>query len=76
MYNTTVDDDSNGESVLEGNELNVSTAVTTKARPSSILRGKSPRRKKLHKSSEMPAGAVPKMMASKQLKKRRRKTEG
>ena len=68
VYDTTGDDDSNGESVLEGKELNVSAAAATKARPSSILRGKSPRRKKLYKSSEMLAGAVPKMMASKQLK--------
>ena len=68
MYDTTADDGSNGESVLEEKELNVSAAAATKSRPPSILKGKTPRRKKLYKSSEMPAGAVPKMMASKQLK--------
>ena len=69
VYNTTGDDNCNGESVLGGKELNVSAAAAaTKPRPSSILRGKSPRRKKLNKSSEMPASAVPKMTASKHLK--------
>ena len=66
---TTADDDSNGESVLEGSELNVNAAAAKKTRPS-ILKGKSSRRKKLYKSNEMPAGAVPKMMASKQLEVR------
>ena len=70
VYDTTGDDDSNGESVLEGKELNVSTAAATKARPPSILRGKSSRRKKLYKSSEMPEGGVPKMIVNKQLKVR------
>ena len=70
VYDTTDDDDSNGESVLEGKELNVNAAAATKSRPSSILkvRVRSPRRKKLYKSSEIPTGAPPKMMASKQLK--------
>ena len=69
MYDTIANDDSNGESVLEGSELNVNTAAAKKTRLS-ILKGKSSRRKKLYKSSEMPAGAFPKMMASKQLEVR------
>ena len=64
VYDTTADDDSNGESVLEGSELNVNAAAAKKTRPS-ILKGKIPRRKNIYKSSEMPAGAVPKMMVSK-----------
>ena len=62
---TTADDDSNGESVLKGSELNVNAAAARKARPTSILKQK--RKKKIFKTSEMPAGAVPKMMASKQM---------
>ena len=62
MFDTTADDDSNGESVLEGSDLNVNAAAAKKQHPS-ILK----RRKKILKSSEMPAGAVPKMMASKQM---------
>ena len=42
---TTAGDDSNGESVLEGSELNVNAAAATKARPSSILKQK--QRKKI-----------------------------
>ena len=45
VYDTTSDNDSNEESVLDGKELNVSAVAATKSRPSSILRGKSPRRK-------------------------------
>ena len=67
MYDTTANDDSNGESVLEGSELNVNAAAARKPRPTSILKGNR-RKKKIFKASEMPAGAVPKMMASKQLK--------
>ena len=71
MYDTTTaDDDSNGESVLKGSKLNVNVVAARKARPTSILKGKSSRKKKLYKSSEMPAGAVPKMMTSKQLEVR------
>ena len=55
---------------MEGSELNVNAAAAKKPRPTSILKGKSSRRKKLYKSSKMPAGAVPKMMASKQLEVR------
>ena len=62
MFDTTTDDDSNGESVLEGSDLNVNAVAAKKQRPS-ILK----RREKILKSSEMPAGAVPKMMASKQM---------
>ena len=62
MYDATGDDDSNGESVLEGQELNVSAETATKSRVPSILTGKT--RKKLYKSSKMPAGAVSKMMAN------------
>ena len=65
LFDTTADDDSNGESVLEESELNVNAAAAKKIRPS-ILKGK--RKKKIFKASEMPAGAVPKMMASKQPK--------
>ena len=69
VYNTNGDNDSNGESFLEGKALNVSAAAVKKTRPS-ILKGRSPRRKKLYKSSEMPEGAVPKMMANRQLELR------
>ena len=62
---TTADDDSNGESVLEGSELNVNAVAARKARPTSILKQK--RKKKIFKASEIPAGAVPKMTASKQM---------
>ena len=66
MYDTTiVSDDSNGKSVLEGSKLNVNAAAATKVRPTSILKQK--KRKKIFKAGEMPAGAVPKMMASKQM---------
>ena len=65
VYNTTSNDDSNGESVLEGKEMNVSAAAAMKARSSSILKQK--RRKKIFKASEMLADAVPKIMASKQM---------
>ena len=61
---TTANDDSNEESVLEGSDLNVNAAAAKKPRPTSILRN---RKKKILKSNEMPAGAVSKMMASKQL---------
>ena len=39
-YTTTADDDSNGESVLEGSELNVNVAAARKPKPTSILKGK------------------------------------
>ena len=64
MFDTT-DDDSNGESVLEGSELNVNTAAVSRRPKKSILKGKG---KKLFKSSEMPTGAVAKMMASEQVR--------
>ena len=67
MYDTAADDDSNGDSVLEGSELNVNAAAARKPRPMSILKGNR-RKKKIFKASEKPACAVPKMMASKQLK--------
>ena len=63
MFDTTAYD-SNGESVVEGSDLNVNAAAAKKQRPS-ILRN---RKKKILKASEMPAGAVPKMMANKQMK--------
>ena len=44
VYDTTTDDDSNGESVLEGKELTVSAAAATKSRPPSVLKGKTSRR--------------------------------
>ena len=66
---TTADDGSNGESILEGTELNVNAAAAKKARARSILIGKS-RKKKIFKAIEMPAGASPKMMASKKLEVR------
>ena len=53
---------------MERSELNVKAAAARKARPTSILKGK--RKKKIFKASEMPAGAVPKMMANKQLEVR------
>ena len=74
VYNTTGDNYSNGESVLEGKELNVSAAAATKAKPTSILREKRSRRKKFYRSSEMPAGAVSEMLANKQLELRDPKT--
>ena len=62
MFNTTADD-SSGENVVRGSDLNVNAAAAKKQRPS-ILRN---RKKKILKASEMAAGAVPKMMASKQM---------
>ena len=67
---TTADDDSNGESVLEGSELNVNAAAARKARTTSILKGKPRKKRRIFKASEMTAGVVPKMMASKQLEVR------
>ena len=66
MFNAT-DDDSNGESVLEGNELNVNAAASRRPRKISLKEGKM--KKKLYKLSEMPAGAIAKMMASEQVSK-------
>ena len=40
LYDTTADDDSKGESVLEGSDLNVNAAAANKPRPTSILRNK------------------------------------
>ena len=63
MFDTTADDNSNGE-VIEGSDLNVNAATATRQqRPTSILQG---RRRKPFKSSEMPAGAISKMMANEQ----------
>ena len=61
MFDSTADDDSNGESVLEGSNLNVNAVAVTR-KPRSILKGKG---KKQFKLSEIPAGAIAKMMASK-----------
>ena len=44
---TTADYDSNGESVLEGIELNVNAAAARKTRPTSLLKRKSSRKKKI-----------------------------
>ena len=59
MFDTSADD-SNGESIVKVNDLNVNAAAAKKQRPS-ILRD---RKTKILKASEIPAGAVPKMMAS------------
>ena len=67
MFDTTADDISNGESVVEGSDLNVSATAIKKHQPS-ILKQKGNRKKKILKASEMPAGAVPKIMTSKQMK--------
>ena len=64
MFDTTADNNSNRESGLEGSGLYVN-ATAVKRQRSSILKGN---RKKTFKSSEMPAGAVQKIMISKQLK--------
>ena len=68
VYDATGDNDSNGESVLEGQELTVSAAAATKSRPQSILKVKGKKQKKIFRASEMPAGAVSKMMANQQLR--------
>ena len=60
VYDATGDGDSDGESVLEGKELTVSAAAATKSRPQSILKVKGKKKKKVFKSSELPAGAVSK----------------
>ena len=58
IFDATTDDDSNGEIILEGCDLNVNMAVAIKKqRPPSILKGKG---RRTFKSSEMPAGAVSK----------------
>ena len=64
VFDTTADDNSNGEIILEESDLNINAAVAEKQRPS-ILKGN---RRKNFKSSEMPAGVIPKMMVTKQLK--------
>ena len=57
-----ITDGNNNEEIIEGSNLNVNaTAAARKSKPS-ILRGK---QKKQVKSSEMPTGAVAKMMAKK-----------
>ena len=65
MVNTTANNNSNGEIILEGSDLNVNAAAATKNQRPRILSGN--RRKSL-KSSEIPVGVIPKMMANKQLK--------
>ena len=65
MYDMT-DDESNGESVSEEQDLNINAAALTRPKKGILKRGE----KKLYKSSEMPAAAVAKMMASKQLEVR------
>ena len=62
LFDTTADDDSNGEVVLEGSDLNVNAAAAKKQRPS-ILKN----RKKIFKLSEIKASAVQKIMTSKQM---------
>ena len=65
MFDTTADDNINGE-IIEGSDLNVNAAAATKKqRPPSILKG---RGRRTFKSSEMLVGAVPKMTANKQFK--------
>ena len=54
---------------MEGSESNVNATAAKKARPSSILKGKC-RKRRIFKANEIPAGVVPKMMASKQLEVR------
>ena len=72
VYNTTGDNDSDGESVLEGQELiGNAAAAATKSQPQSILKvkGKGGRKKKrIFRASEMPAGAVSKMIANEQFR--------
>ena len=65
MFDTIANNNSNGESVVEGSGLNVNAAAAKKQCPS-ILKGN--RRKKILRASEMPAEVVPKMMANKQMK--------
>ena len=65
MFDTTANDNSNRESVLEESDLIVRAAAAKKHR-SSILKGN--RSKKILRASEMPVGAVSKIMASKQMK--------
>ena len=63
MFDTTADDNINGE-IIEGSDLNVNAAAATKKqRPPSILKGKG---RKTFKSSEILAGAVSKIMTNKQ----------
>ena len=62
MFDTTADDNSNGESVVKESDLNVNAAAAKKQRPSFLKRN---RKKKTFKASEMPAGEVPKIMGSK-----------
>ena len=66
MFDTTADNNSNGEVIIEGSDLNVNAAAATKkvGRPS-ILKGKV---RKTFKSSKMPAGVVGKKMTNKQFK--------
>ena len=64
MFNTTTDD-SNWESIVEGGDFNDVNAAAAKKQQPSILRN---RKNKILKASEMPAGAVSKMMTSKQMK--------
>ena len=64
MFDATSNDNSNGEVVLEGSNLNVNAATATKQqRLPSILKG---RTRKPFKSSKMPAGAISKIMANEQ----------
>ena len=64
MFDTTADNNSNGEIILEGSDLNVNAAATTTKQRPSILKGKG---RKNTKSSEMPTGVIGKMMTNKQL---------
>ena len=64
IFDTTVDDNSNGEIILEGSNLNVNMAAATKKQRLSILKRNG---RKTFKCSEMPAEGIEKMMSNKQL---------
>ena len=64
MFDTTANNNSNGETILEGSDLNVNAVAATKKQRPSILKGKG---RKTFKSSEMPTGAVGKMMSNKKI---------
>ena len=65
MYDTT-DDDTNGEGILVGTELNVNAAASG----TKLTKLKNKKDKKTYRSSEMPAAAPAKMLANKQYKVR------
>ena len=63
IFDATANNDSNG-GILEGSDLNVNAVATARKQRPSILKGS---RRKNFKLSEMPVGAIAKMMANKQL---------